>query len=147
MTELRLRCLVAPDQPIQASVVAFDVGLSFWGGFDVSNGCIIDRSHPGHGQCLSGKILCLPAGRGSSSSSSVLTEAIRLGSAPAAIVLSHDDPLIVTGALVAQMLYDKCCPVVTLIEPMTSLLTLTAAHARLQLMAERSDEALLSIGS
>lgn len=145
MTTLRLRCLLAPTEPIAAPAVGFDVGLSFWGGFDVSNGCIIDRSHPGHGQCLTGKILCLPSGRGSSSSSSVLAEAIRLGSAPAGIVLAHDDPLIVTGALVAQMLYQKLCPILTLVEPLGSIAALTSARAAVLPVPGHADEAVLEL--
>ena len=54
----------------------------------------------------------MPCGRGSSSSSTVLAEAIRLGTAPAAIVLSEPDPILVIGALVAQRLYARTCPIV-----------------------------------
>lgn len=53
-------------------------------------------------------------GRGSSSGASALAEAIRLGTAPAALVLLEADAIIATGALVAQMLYQTDCPVVAL---------------------------------
>lgn len=89
-----------------------DEPLSFWGGFDSSSGAIIDRFHPQHGACLSGRILFMERGRGSSSGASVLAEAIRLGTAPAAICLLNDDAIIATGALVAAMLYGIDCPVV-----------------------------------
>jgi uncharacterized protein len=62
--------------------------LSFWGGVDVETGAIIDRSHPDLGKNIGGKILMMPSGRGSSSSSSVLAEAIRRGAAQIDI-LSH----------------------------------------------------------
>lgn len=54
----------------------------------------------------------MPAGRGSSSSSSVLAEAIRRGTAPAAIVLATPDPILAVGALVAESLYGGRCPIV-----------------------------------
>jgi predicted aconitase with swiveling domain len=54
------------------------------------------------------------SGRGSSSASTVLAEAIRLGTAPAAIVLAEPDPILVVGAMVAETLYGRRCPVVVL---------------------------------
>lgn len=86
--------------------------LSFWGGIDVESGRIIDHSHPDLGTCVTGTILVMPGGRGSSSSSSVLAECIRRGTGPAAIVLATPDPILVVGALVAESLYGKRCPIV-----------------------------------
>ena len=90
--------------------------LSFWGGYDPEAGIVIDRSHPALGAALAGRILVMPSGRGSSSSSTVLAEAIRLGTAPAAIVLCEPDPILVIGALVAARLYGRTCPIVMLAE-------------------------------
>ncbi|HEX6989595.1 MAG TPA: DUF126 domain-containing protein, partial [Bacillota bacterium] len=56
--------------------------------------------------------LLMPGGRGSSSSSTVLAEAIRLGTGPAAILLTERDAIIALGALVAGELYGRVCPVV-----------------------------------
>ena len=96
---------------VAGPVLRLDDPLSFWGGFDSSSGRVIDRFHPQHGACLSGAILFMERGRGSSSGASVLAEAIRLGTAPAAILLLEGDAIIATGALVAQMLYAIDCPV------------------------------------
>jgi uncharacterized protein len=85
--------------------------LSFWGGFDASSGRVIDRTHPAFGELIAGAILAMPSGRGSGSASSVLAEAIRLGNAPAAILLGASDPIIGIGAIVAARLYGKMCPV------------------------------------
>jgi predicted aconitase with swiveling domain len=96
------------------TVLKLDDPLSFWGGFDSAGGKVIDRFHPQHGAYLSGAILFMQRGRGSSSGASVLAEAIRLGTAPAAIILLQEDAIIATGALVAQMLYGIDCPVVVI---------------------------------
>ena len=85
--------------------------LSFWGGIDPESGRIIDASHPQVGESISGKILRMPHSRGSSSSPSVLAEALRLGTGPAAIVLDQPDPMVVLGALVARLLYGIECRV------------------------------------
>jgi predicted aconitase with swiveling domain len=86
--------------------------LSFWGGFDATSGRIIDRSHPQVGARLSAHVLLMKAGRGSSSGSSVLAEAIRLRTAPCAIVLLARDAIVTVGAIVAAELYRSSCPVV-----------------------------------
>ena len=85
--------------------------LSFWGGYDPETGLVVDRAHPQHGRSLAGKVVLMPHGRGSSSSSSVLAEALRLGTGPAAIVLEEPDSIIVIGSLVARLLYGASCPV------------------------------------
>jgi uncharacterized protein len=86
--------------------------LSFWGGIDVENGKVIDRSHPDLGTCVTGTVLVMPGGRGSSSSSSVLAESIRRRTGPIAIVLATADPILTVGALVAESLYGLRCPIV-----------------------------------
>jgi uncharacterized protein len=86
--------------------------LSFWGGLDVATGHIMDRHHPDFGKSLTGTILMMEQGRGSSSGSSVLAEAIRIGTAPVAILLQKRDAIIVTGAMVAAELYGRNCPVI-----------------------------------
>lgn len=87
--------------------------LSMWGGLDVETGQVIDRWHPDHGRKLSGTILLMESGRGSSSSASVIAEAIRRGTGPVAIVLSEPDAILTIGAMVAADLYAKACPIVT----------------------------------
>jgi predicted aconitase with swiveling domain len=88
--------------------------LSFWGGLDPASGLIVDRRHPQSGSLVTGRMLVMPSGRGSSSSSSVLAEAIRLGTAPAAVLLGEADPITALGALVARELYGNGLPVVLL---------------------------------
>ena len=88
--------------------------LSLWGGLDMETGRIIDRRHPQCGQSVVGRVLVMPAGRGSSSSSSVLAEAIRNEKGPAAVVMGRADEIVAVGALVSQLLYGRACPVLVL---------------------------------
>ena len=85
--------------------------LSFWGGLDPSTGEIVEAGHPQRGEVVTGRILVMPSGRGSSSSATVLAEAIRAGTAPAGIVLGEPDDIIAIGALVAAELYGVSFPV------------------------------------
>lgn len=86
--------------------------LSFWGGVDPSTGTIIDRSHPAVGESVSGMILFMPYGRGSSSSASVIAETIRNGAGPIGFILGEPDEIVVTGVYVANALFGTCVPVV-----------------------------------
>ena len=88
-----------------------DEPLSFWGGLDPATGRIIDRRHPQRDANVAGRVLMMPAGRGSSSGSAALAEAIRIGVGPAAILLLERDPIVVVGAMVAAELYGRECPV------------------------------------
>ena len=86
--------------------------LSFWGGIDVASGRVIDHSHPDRGRQVTGRIMVMPGGRGSSSAAAVLAETIRCATGPAGIILAIPDPILTVGALVARALYGLRCPIV-----------------------------------
>lgn len=88
--------------------------LSFWGGLSPRTGEVIDRRHERSGAIVTGKIFVFPQGKGSSTSSAVLMEGIRAGTAPAAIITARVDPILALGAIVADELYHKTVPVVVL---------------------------------
>ncbi len=92
-------------------VLLLDEPLSFWGAFDPCGGIIIDVHHPQKGQSVKGKILMMLESRGSGSAPGGLAEAIRLGTAPAAIILVQPDINLAIGAAVAETLYGKSCPI------------------------------------
>ena len=85
---------------------------AFRAGSTLATGRITDRWHPQYGAVVSGKVLVMRAGRGSSSGSAVLAEALRRGElGPAAILLSERDGIVAAGAIVASRLYGVSCPV------------------------------------
>ena len=94
--------------------LVLDEPLSLWGGVDPRSGVIIDANHPQRGASVSGRVLVMRSGRGSSSSASVLAEAVRAGTAPAAILLGEPDLILSIGAAVAEELYGAVVPVVVL---------------------------------
>jgi uncharacterized protein len=99
---------------LTATALVLREGLSLWGGMDPATGELIDAHHPQRGAVLSGRVVVMPSGRGSSSSASVLAEAVRAGTAPAAIVLGEPDLILAIGAAVAEELYGVRVPVVVL---------------------------------
>ena len=90
--------------------------LSFWGGICPRTGRIIDRRHELMGTIVTGSVFVFPQGKGSSTSSATLAEAIRKGVAPAAIINLKVDPILALGSIVADELYNQSIPVVVLKE-------------------------------
>jgi predicted aconitase with swiveling domain len=102
--------VLAPGRATAPALVLSEP-LSLWGGLDPATGELIDAHHPQRGANLGGRVLVMPAGRGSSSSSSTLAEAARAGNAPHAIVLGEPDVILAIGAAVVEELYGIRIPV------------------------------------
>ena len=119
MDRVRVRTfsgLVIAGGSARGEALAADIPLSFWGGFDPDTGIIIDQRHPLVGHNAAGRVLVLPSGRGSCSGSGVLLEAIRNGTAPAAILTSHLDPIIGLGCILGDELYASYPPLIVISE-------------------------------
>jgi predicted aconitase with swiveling domain len=90
--------------------------LSFWGGYDYHTGKIIDRRHPLSGSVAAGRILAVPFTRGSSTTTAVLLEAVRAGTAPAAILTTGPDSFFALASIVADEMYGRPIPIVAIAE-------------------------------
>jgi hypothetical protein len=105
--------VVIPGQAHGVALVS-DEPLSFWGGYDWQTGEITDRRHPLSGQIAAGRVLCLPFSRGSSTTTAVLLEAIRNGTAPTAILTTASDFFFALASVVADELYTRPVPLIAL---------------------------------
>jgi len=105
MTRARLLTSGAAEGP----VLSLDEPLSFWGAFEPRTGVILDVHHPQRGACVKDTILVMTETRGSGSAPGAIAEAIRLGTAPAAIILAEADINLAIGAEVAATLYGRRC--------------------------------------
>jgi hypothetical protein len=106
---LRARAVV-PGRASGIALVSAEP-LSFWGGYDAKTGEILDRRHPLSGQFAAGRVLVIPFTKGSSTTTQVLLEAIRSGSAPAAIVSRGEDAFLSLASIVADEMYRTPIPV------------------------------------
>jgi predicted aconitase with swiveling domain len=111
MVEQRIQAHALVPGEAAGTALLLSEPLSLWGGLNPETGAIIDQHHPECGQIVTGHVLILPAGRGSSSASSILLEAIRLKTAPDAIITSEVDGILALGAVVARELYQRTVPV------------------------------------
>ena len=86
--------------------------ICFWGGLDPKTGTITERDHELKGLNVAGTVFIFPTGKGSSTTSAILLESVRCGTAPAAIVNLKTEPILVIGAIIAEKLYDHVIPIV-----------------------------------
>lgn len=105
----RGRPLVAGDASGPAIVLSQPLSLAM--GMSLQTGRITDVHAPQVGSLLVGQVLVMPVGRGSSTTSTVLAEAIRTGVGPAAIILREIDEILALGSIVARTLYGRICPI------------------------------------
>ena len=77
--------------------------ISFLGGVDPNLGLIIERDHDLKGKSIKGRILCFPSGHGSTVGSYVLYSLAKKGLSPRAIVNQTADPVVVAGAIIAEI--------------------------------------------
>ncbi|MGE5832110.1 MAG: DUF126 domain-containing protein [Methanomicrobiales archaeon] len=75
--------------------------ISFLGGVDPETGEVIEKGHPLFGRRVGGTILVFPHGKGSTVGSYVIYALARNGRAPAAMVNTEAEPIIVVGAIIA----------------------------------------------
>jgi predicted aconitase with swiveling domain len=88
-----------------------DQPLSFWGGYAQATGVITDQRHPLCGRSAAGCALAIPYTVGSSTTTAVLLEALRAGTAPAAILTRQPDTYVALAAIVAEEMYGRTIPI------------------------------------
>jgi predicted aconitase with swiveling domain len=77
--------------------------ISFLGGVNPENGEIVEKNHDLNGECLRDKVLCFPHGHGSTVGSYVLYSLTKKKLAPKAIINQKADPVVVVGAIIADI--------------------------------------------
>jgi predicted aconitase with swiveling domain len=95
----------------QGELLRLTAPISFWGGVDPVAGLIADPRHPEYGASIAGKVLAVDSAVGSSSSSAIMLELIREGTAPAALLLGSADAIVALGVVVAGELGLDTLPV------------------------------------
>lgn len=103
--------------------------ISFWGGVDAGTGLISDPRHPDHDISIAGTVLAISATIGSSSSSAVMLELLRVGKAPAALLLGTVDAILTLGVIVAGEMGYPMIPVLAMTKAEISALPAGASIA------------------
>lgn len=93
---------IVPGKRLGKALVATKP-ISFLGGIDPNTGKIVEKNHDLEGENIKGKILCFPSGHGSTVGSYVLYSLAKKGLAPKAIINQTADPVVVVGAIIAEI--------------------------------------------
>lgn len=75
--------------------------ISFLGNVDAATGTVVDPVHELFGQCIAGKVLIFPGGKGSTVGSYVIYQLKKKGLAPAAMINIRSEPIVAVGAIIS----------------------------------------------
>jgi len=103
MQPIRLKGRTVVEGRCKAEALVSSKPISFLGGVDPADGKIIEKNHDLCGECVKDKVLCFPHGHGSTVGSYVLYSLAKKGLAPKAIVNEAADPVVVVGAIIADV--------------------------------------------
>ncbi|NYT15318.1 MAG: DUF126 domain-containing protein [Methanomassiliicoccales archaeon] len=84
----------------EGTALVLEQAFSFLGGVDPSTGIL---TTDGSDESISGRILVFPMGRGSTVGSYVMLDLKRSGKAPSAIINTMAEPIVATGAVMAEI--------------------------------------------
>ncbi len=92
--------MISPGKA-KAEAIVSDEPIGFYGGVDIETGIVIEKDHPLEGECVTGKILVFPRGKGSTVGSYVIYGLQKNNVGPAAIVNEETETIVATGAILA----------------------------------------------
>ncbi|MBN1936170.1 MAG: DUF126 domain-containing protein [Anaerolineae bacterium] len=75
--------------------------IGFLGGVDPDTGIVVEPGHALYEQCVAGRVLVFPTGKGSTVGSYTLYRLAKNGLAPAAIVNAQSEAIVAVGAIIA----------------------------------------------
>jgi predicted aconitase with swiveling domain len=77
--------------------------VGFLGGIEPETGVVIEPGHPLQGECVSGRVLVFPTGKGSTVGSYTLYRMARAGTAPVAIINLESEAIVAVGAIISDI--------------------------------------------
>jgi len=77
--------------------------ISFLSGVNPDTGVVIEKGHPLENQCIAGKVLAFPYGKGSTVGSYIMYALRRNNVAPSAIINDTAETIIATGAIIGEI--------------------------------------------
>jgi predicted aconitase with swiveling domain len=77
--------------------------ICFVGGINTKTGILTEIGHELYGQCVAGKVLVFPTGKGSTGGSYVLFEAVSNGVGPCAIINCNIEQVTAVGCIISEI--------------------------------------------
>jgi len=122
---------------VEGEALVTSMGISFYGGVDPESGVVVERGHELEGQCIAGKVLVFPTGKGSTVGSYTLYRLKKNGAAPAAILNTECETITTVGCIIAEI---PCVDHISIEEIMTGeKLRVDAQNATVEKLYFRED--------
>jgi len=83
--------------------IVTEQAISFFGGIDPETGVVVERGHELEGQCIAGKVLVFPTGKGSTVGSYTIYRLKHNGHAPLAILNAECETITAVGCIIAEI--------------------------------------------
>ena len=93
---------ISPGQAVGETLVTA-MGISFFGGVDPVTGLVVEKGHALEGQCIRGKVLVFPTGKGSTVGSYTLYRLKKNSNAPAAILNAEAETITAVGCIISDI--------------------------------------------
>jgi uncharacterized protein len=93
---------ISPGLAVGETLVT-SMGISFFGGVDPATGLVVEKGHFLEGQCIRGKVLVFPTGKGSTVGSYTLYRLKKTGNAPAAIINAEAETITAVGCIISDI--------------------------------------------
>jgi predicted aconitase with swiveling domain len=114
----------------QGEALVTSQAISFFGGVDAETGMVVERGHELEGQCIAGKVLVFPTGKGSTVGSYTLYRLKRNGHAPCAILNAKCETITAVGCIIAEIVCVDQLPIQDI--PTGSLVSIAGEVVSLQ---------------
>jgi predicted aconitase with swiveling domain len=87
----------------QGTALVTSQAISFYGGVDPETGIVVERGHELEGQCITGKVLVFPTGKGSTVGSYTIYRLKQAGQAPLAVLNASCETITAVGCIIAEI--------------------------------------------
>jgi predicted aconitase with swiveling domain len=99
---MKLKAQPVTQGKAEGEAIVSQMPISFTGGMDPDTGNIRERGHDLEGQCVAGKILVFPTGKGSTTGSWQYYAAFMRGNAPRGIINSNAEGVVAVSAIITS---------------------------------------------
>jgi predicted aconitase with swiveling domain len=87
----------------QGVALVSPAAIGFLGGVDPETGVVVEPGHALAGQCVAGRVLVFPTGKGSTVGSYTLYRLAKSGLAPVAIINARSEAIVAVGAIISAI--------------------------------------------
>ena len=98
---MQIKCHRVASGKASGPALVTGQAISFLGNVNPETGVVVDPAHELFGECIAGKVLIFPGGKGSTVGSYVIYQLQKRGLAPVAMINLVSEPIVAVGAVIS----------------------------------------------